>query len=175
MHKCDFVNDHAKFCGRVISQDGWKYDQLYFDKILLTPKPTYIWQLSQLLFLTNWLSPSVPHLAELKGPFSDILSPQVPLRTQRKDNTEINWTEPLTAAWNGLLTELNEASKRFLSQYSEDMPLCVFTDASSSYWGLMLTQCENNDPSKIESRLPIQDQVHRPLFFLSGKFSASQL
>lgn len=120
VHKCTFMHNRAHFCGRTISAEGWKHDKAYFDKILLTPKPTFVWQLSQLLFLSNWLSPSVPRLAELKVPFSSLLQQQVPLKTQRKDNTVITWTASLDTAWKTLLRVLNDSSKNFLMQYNED-------------------------------------------------------
>lgn len=51
----------------------------------------------------------------------------------------------------------------------------MFADASQEYWGFMLTQCTNCNPADSDDEKPIQEQVHKPVFFMSGKFTASQL
>lgn len=46
------------------------------------------------------------------------------------------------------------------------MTLCISTDASDKHWAVATTQCNQNEHYK-----RIQDQVHKPLAFLSGTFS----
>ena len=48
--------------------------------------------------------------------------------------------------------------------------MCVFTDASQSHWGSVITQCE---PGALS--LPLGEQQHEPLIFLSGAFKGSSL
>ena len=42
---------------------------------------------------------------------------------------------------------------------------CLFTDASMSHWAAVLTQIPED-----ELQLPVEEQSHEPLAFLSGAF-----
>ena len=46
---------------------------------------------------------------------------------------------------------------------------CVFTDASDDFWGLVITQIPPE-----EKHLPVHEQAHRPLAFVSGRFRGAQ-
>ncbi|KAH9088946.1 hypothetical protein LEN26_019336 [Aphanomyces euteiches] len=48
------------------------------------------------------------------------------------------------------------------------MEVCVFTDASDKFWGAVATQIPSEDLS-----LPLEDQRHEPLAFLSGTFTGA--
>ena len=93
----------------------------------------------------------------------------------KKDNETIEWTPVLEQGWKDLLEALETSSKKFLAFYDPELPLCLFADASGLYWGLMLSQCTNCDPSNKDDSTPVPDQQHRPIFFLSGKFASTQL
>ena len=49
---------------------------------------------------------------------------------------------------------------------SEDMKICIYTDASEFFWGAVVTQVSTIDDSKM-ARL---EQTHASLAFLSGAF-----
>ncbi len=172
--KCILLAKEAEWCGRIISKDGWKYSGKYFSKILNMPKPTFTYELAQALYLINWLAPSIPKLAELKDTLSQAVKLQTTMRQLKKDNEPVKWNSTLDEAWKIMRRELELASKRFLSTYDHTLPLCLFTDASNDYWGLMLTQVTNSDPSNPEDETPVLEQKHRPIFFLSGKFTPGQ-
>ncbi|ETW05445.1 hypothetical protein H310_03210 [Aphanomyces invadans] len=48
------------------------------------------------------------------------------------------------------------------------MEVCVFMDASDQVWGAVATQIPPDDLS-----LPLEEQHHQPLAFLSGNFSSA--
>ena len=173
--KCSFIGTEMSWCGRLISNKGWRYSDKYFNKLLKMPRPSFQHELAQMLYLCNWLSPCVPKLSELRGSFDGLVNLQASAKLLRKKNEPVEWTTPAIEAWNSLLSALNTASKRFLQMYDPYKPLCLFTDASDNFWGLMLTHCSNSDPSKLEDQTPIDSQEHQPLFFLSGKFASNQL
>ncbi|ETV71271.1 hypothetical protein H257_13409 [Aphanomyces astaci] len=50
----------------------------------------------------------------------------------------------------------------------EDMTVCVFTDASDLFWGAVATEVP---PANLD--LPLEDQRHQPLAFISGSFSGA--
>ncbi|NIW12711.1 MAG: DDE-type integrase/transposase/recombinase [Candidatus Thorarchaeota archaeon] len=172
--KCILMAKEAEWCGRVVSEHGWKYSPKYFHKILNLPKPTFTFELAQALYLINWLSPSIPGLAKQKDVFSGEVKLQSTMKQLKKDNEQVKWTPELDLAWTNLRQELERASKRYLASYDHTLPLCLFTDSSGDYWGLMLTQCTNADPSQEDDETPVREQTHQPIFFLSGKFNAGQ-
>ncbi|KAH9174484.1 hypothetical protein AeNC1_017678, partial [Aphanomyces euteiches] len=49
-----------------------------------------------------------------------------------------------------------------------DMTVCLHTDASEGFWGTIATQVPYDDLS-----LPLEDQRHQPLAFLSGAFTGA--
>ena len=173
--KCTLLASEAVWCGRRISNKGWTYSDKYFGKILKTPKPTFTYELAQALYLINWLSPCVPKLAELRDVFSPVVKLQTTMKQLKKDNETIIWTPTLDKGWKDLLDALETSSKKFLSFYDPELPLCLFADASGLYWGLMLSQCTNCDPANKDDVTPVPKQQHRPIFFLSGKFASTQL
>ena len=133
---------------------------------------------------TNWLklctsSIGFPLAFLTWPPYETFFSPVVKLnstmRQLKKDNETIVWTSTLDQAWEDLLTALEDSSQKFLASYDHELPLCLFADASGHYWGLMLTQCTNCDPADMNDTTPVLEQHHRPIFFLSGKFSSTQL
>ncbi|OWZ21917.1 hypothetical protein PHMEG_0003470 [Phytophthora megakarya] len=48
--------------------------------------------------------------------------------------------------------------------------VCLFCDASQDSWGAICTQVTESDLGK-----PLHEQDHRPLAFLSGRFTGAQL
>ncbi len=55
-----------------------------------------------------------------------------------------------------------------LSHPRDDMAVCLFTDASDQFWGAVATQVPPDDLN-----LPLDEQRHEPLAFLSGTFSGA--
>eukprot|EP00924_Labyrinthula_sp_SR-Ha-C_P013283 snap_masked-scaffold_45-processed-gene-1.3-mRNA-1 protein AED:0.73 eAED:0.74 QI:0/0/0/1/1/1/2/0/758 len=97
------------------------------------------------------------------------------MKELKKMNLSLEWNPELELRWEELLKELNDASKRNMAQYSKDMSLCIFMDASISFWAFILTSCENANPAEEGYDKTIDEQIHAPLFFLSGKFQGPQL
>uniref|UniRef100_H3H3G8 Integrase catalytic domain-containing protein n=1 Tax=Phytophthora ramorum TaxID=164328 RepID=H3H3G8_PHYRM len=52
-----------------------------------------------------------------------------------------------------------------LAHPSPTADVCLYTDASQDFWGAVVTQLESHEVS-----LPLDQQNHRPLAFLSGRF-----
>ena len=57
-----------------------------------------------------------------------------------------------------------------LAHVDTDKEMCVFTDASQTHWGAVITQVEVG-----MMNLPLSQQEHQPLVFLSGSFKGSSL
>ena len=80
----------------------------------------------------------------------------------------IGWSDVHTDAFKRINTAI--ANSVTLAYPSGKLSLCVFTDASDLHWGGVITQCE---PAELD--LPVTDQQHQPLAFISGSFHGAQL
>ena len=49
--------------------------------------------------------------------------------------------------------------------FDREQLTCVFTDASDDFWGMVITQIPPE-----EEGLPVHEQTHKPLAFVSGRF-----
>jgi hypothetical protein len=81
---------------------------------------------------------------------------------------KLDWNDESNQCFERIKCLLSNQVK--LSHFDEDKQVCLFTDASHEFYGVMLTQNDDLECSK-----PIWDQKHSPLAFLSGKFNNSQL
>ena len=69
--KCDFATDKVVWCGREITPDGWTFEQKFYKKILEIPKPQYVHEMAQVIYLANWLSPQIPEFSKLRDKLHD--------------------------------------------------------------------------------------------------------
>ena len=173
--KCEFLTTTAVWCGREFSERGWRFSDKYFNKLLETNKPTYKWQMSQFVYLLQWIAPTVPDVAPMKDKLSEQIPNSISAKELKDQNEQYEWTVDLDNLWDKCLATVNEVSKKYLSYYSPDKPLCIFTDASGDYWSCVVTHCINGNPADKNFKLPVKDQIHEPIYFLSGKFAPNQL
>ena len=96
--KCTFLTSEDEWCDRRISRQGWTYSDKYFSKILKTSRPTFTHELAQALYLINWLSPCIPHLAFIRDVFSPVVKLNTTMRELKKDSEAILWTSALDQA-----------------------------------------------------------------------------
>eukprot|EP00924_Labyrinthula_sp_SR-Ha-C_P010489 snap_masked-scaffold_70-processed-gene-0.24-mRNA-1 protein AED:1.00 eAED:1.00 QI:0/-1/0/0/-1/1/1/0/383 len=64
--KCELVSKSPTWCGRVISKEGWAYNEKHYNKIKQIPRPVDFGHLETILHLSNWLSTSIPSYAEIR-------------------------------------------------------------------------------------------------------------
>ena len=64
------------FCGREISEGTWTFEKKYWDKVLKIDRPTKLHELSQVIYLAQWLSNAVPKFAHLRDKFTDFVASQ---------------------------------------------------------------------------------------------------
>ena len=138
-------------------------------KILNLPKPQFEAELAQSLFLSGWVSPAVPGFAEIRDGFSDVVRTNLKKSKVIKEGRRIEWNDNLDALWSKLRCALKDSAERNLSLFNAEDPVAVFTDASKKYYSVVVTQYPIG-----QQHLPVHEQDHRPLIFLSGKFTQSQ-
>ena len=64
--KCFLIQPKIEWCGRILWNGKWKYKEAYFDKILKIPSPSNVGELETIVYMTTWLSLSIPGCAEAK-------------------------------------------------------------------------------------------------------------
>jgi hypothetical protein len=68
--KTDAYLKEAHFCGRLISEDGVRFDPRRFDALKKMNTPTMAGELCQFLFAANWVRTSVPEYARIVAPLN---------------------------------------------------------------------------------------------------------
>lgn len=170
--KCNFFLREAKFCGRIISKEGFRYDPRHFDSILNMKPPRTAADLQQFIAATNWMRSSIPEYSSTVQPLRDLMESiyySVGGRTKRKVKKVVlegSWRAIHDVAFKNIKDKLASSTK--LSFPKSDGIICLFTDASDTHWSAVLTQIPLADKKK-----EIEEQCHELLCFLSGCFKGS--
>ena len=190
--KCDVIKREAVWCGRLISEEGWRFQSKYFDNILKLGVPRTLGQLKDCVYLSQWLSPGIPRVAEYKTDFMNLATEMKKelnskSRAPRESGRQICGLLgiPLDAGtgrkkFQEFRVAIQKASESHLSLYSEQLDLYVLTDASKLYWSGVLASGLVVDTEKISNVLKhqgdwlSQELQMRPMYFISGAFKGSQ-
>ena len=163
-----------KFCGRIISADGIRHDPERIASLCAMSPPGTLKQLVQFLAALNWLRESLPNFAQVAGPLYE-LQRRLQSENSSKSGKQCakvaisndDW-EPVSESFRQCKELLRQAV--LLAFPRKDCNVHLFTDASDEYWSAVVTQSPAD-----QEHLPLYDQLHQPLVFLSGRFSGSQL
>ena len=71
--KCTLVDNKIIWCGRLITRQGWRYQDKYFNKILKIKSPTTMGEIEDVLYTVVWLSLSIPNLSKFKEPIAELI------------------------------------------------------------------------------------------------------
>lgn len=173
--KCTVFAKEIRWCGRLISADGIRYDPRRLEGLLNMEPPTTGAHLQQFVCALQWVKQGIPNFTELILPLHNFLEriyDDIGKRTKRAVSRVLlekyGWGEPELIAFQSCKNAL--ANQVTLSHRDPEQRLCVYTDASDFSWSGIITQVPKNDVCK-----PHKEQRHSPISFLSGKFDATQL
>jgi hypothetical protein len=169
--KCEFFCVQVRWCGRIISADGVKYDPRHLQGLLDMSPPAMGDQLMQFVCALGWLRTSMPEFTTVIAPLAELMnnvySAAGGLRTKRAVSkiplTDVGWSRDSAACFERCKNSLLHATS--LAHRNEHLGLCVYTDASERHWSSVITQVPPADLNE-----PHADQRHEPLAFLSGTF-----
>lgn len=167
--KTDLFGREATFCGRVFDKDGMRFHPSKFEALRSMQRPELAADLLQFSFALNWMRTSIPNYSELVAPLLALLEEcykAVGGRTKKKlgkFSLTSKWGTVHQSAFDTLKSNLEEQIKLAFPKPGYDIVLC--TDASETHWSGVLTQVK-----KEERQLPLEDQRHEPLGFVSGSF-----
>ncbi|KAJ0392197.1 hypothetical protein ATCC90586_010566 [Pythium insidiosum] len=168
--KCVFFAREVKWCGKVVSAEGVRHCPERIQGLVDMPLPGTAADLQQFLCAVNWMRQSLPRFNELTAGLYQLLEAAMTAAASRKKAqlarirlNDVGWTEQhrvqLDAVRQALLGMVP------LAHPSPTADVCLYTDASQDYWGAVVTQLEPG-----ELQLPQEQQNHRPLAFLSGRY-----
>ena len=163
----------ANFCGRIVSENGIKFDPKSRGQLLDMKLPTTGGDLLQFVHATSWMRLSIPEYAEKLSPLTLALrklSSAVGSNTRRAlKNKSLSkvWNVDCERAFYLIQEHLRQAVQ--LAHYKEEYQLTLTTDASETHWAAVCTQVPKTD---LQKRLP--EQQHEPLSFLSGSFNDTE-
>lgn len=171
--KCQFFLKIVSWCGRIISEDGVRLDPSRLDALINMPKPSTGDQLLQFLCAANWMRTVIPNFNALVEPLHEVLEEVFEncLRRTKQCAAKISMSE---TRWNeahdSVFEEVKIALKESVTLAHPDprKALCLFTDASDTHWGGVLTQVPHPDLD-----IRFENQRHEPLSFISGSFKGS--
>ena len=173
--KLVLLSSRLLYFGRVYTPTGIEYDPAAVSSIANMPRPTTLAQLSSYVALANWLRANVPRYATLVEPLMALqtaclrlLPPGHTKPARERFSLAAHWTAAHDAAFAAVNSAIVHATA--LSYPRPGKTMCVFTDASSTHWAAVVTQC---DPDQLE-RPPLEQQ-HEPLAFHSGPWRAAEL
>jgi hypothetical protein len=144
--KCVLFATEVRWCGRMISSTGVRFDPRRAQGLLDMPAPTTGADLQQFVCALNWMRTSIPSFDTLIAPLQTLLESVYEAAGGKRTKTAAakvqlhlaSWTthhaEVLAACKNSLLHEAT------LAHPSPDIRLCLYADASHDYWSSMATQ-----------------------------------
>ncbi|KAJ0393724.1 hypothetical protein ATCC90586_011174 [Pythium insidiosum] len=168
--KCIFFAREVKWCGKVIDADGVRHCPERIQGLVELPRPETGADLQQFLCAVYWMRQPMPQFNQLTAGLYKVLEAAMAAARSRK-KAKLTKCRLADVGWSEKNVEQLEAVRRALlhvvplAHPSPTADVCLYTDASRDFWGAVVTQLE---PGQLQ--LPLADQDHRPLAFLSGRF-----
>jgi hypothetical protein len=171
--KTELCTKSVTWCFRVIDEFGVTFDESMVAGLMEIRRPENAQELQKFICACNWMRSSIPDFAKEIHPLQDLLLKY----TKKANSCKGSILKKLAIQdWNSehencfITVKQNIKNLVQLCHYDSSKRLCLFTDASQYYWGIVLSQIPEED---IQEKF--EDQKHEPLCFLSGKFTSSQL
>ncbi|KAF0707151.1 hypothetical protein AaE_013747 [Aphanomyces astaci] len=173
--KCTFYATEIVWCGRRVSAAGISHDPERIAGLTGLSTPTTADQLQQFICALNWMRQSIPQYNPLVAPLQALLEVVCTAAGTRK-KTRLASVALADHGWAPAHAECFVECKQALMQLvtlahpNEDFDFYLCTDASHEFHGAVLTQVPTG-----QAQLPVGEQDHRPLAFVSGAFDKTQL
>lgn len=184
--KCTLLQNHAKWCGKIITAEGVAHDPARIRALSALPAPTTAADALQFLASLNWMRQSIPEFARVTAPLYAIVEDAQKRSIEdakKKGKTgkrarskvalkryylkDFGWGDTHEAAFSRAKRTLERMVT--LAYPDENKEMCLFTDASVEGWAAVLTQVEKTELDK-----PPQDMAHEPLAFLGSQFKGAE-
>jgi hypothetical protein len=170
--KCNFFCTVMEWLGRVLSTEGLSFSKEQLAPILDLHIPQTASDLQKFVCGAQWFSQVIPNFATCVQPLRKLLLECTrKVKSARKGKlarVDIRqlWSEEHDAAFTATKEALSQAL--IISFLQPGGTVCLFTDSSSTGWGVMLTQVMNWNHSK-----SIHEQDHLILGVASGIYAGA--
>ena len=160
--KAELFAERVTWCGHVISEAGVSVDPKKVEALVNMPTPKRCDELMQFICAASWMRGNVPEMARINAPLQQLMNECLKgsKRSKRKAkgvSLRGLWNPDVHGAvFNAVKNALKDAVT--LAQVKPEMEMNLFTDASDTHWGAVLTQCTPQELNK-----PVLKQVHEPL------------
>ena len=174
--KADLFSTQLVWGGRLLSEHGQTVAPNRVETIKNMRIPTMLDELMQFVHSANWHRKHIPMFSKIAAPCYDLIQKALAHKKYPTKRAAKNIKLSNLPDWdNNAKESFNKIRKAMIhtvttSFYDNERVTCVFGDASDKYWGMVITQIPAEDLPK-----PVQEQDHKPLAFVSGKFRGSQL
>lgn len=172
--KSTFFAPQINWCGRLIDASGVRMDPSSYSGMVDASEPESAGELCEYIHGMAWMSNAIPRFAERSAPLYSVLEEAYRISGKRTKKSiariplsKLGWGPEQSETFKQLQHQLQEMVKT--AHRDPALRLCIYTDASDSFWAAAVTQCPDQ-----ELRKPVSDQQHDPLAFLSGAFNATQ-
>ena len=172
--KCEFFAKNIRWCGRIISKDGYCMDPRNAEALRDLQLPTTADELCEFVHCCRWMSVGIPDFQALVEPLVLVLN-EAHKQSGRKTKRSIKGMQLRQLGWNKehitSFYKLQEALKESvkLSYPKAGKIICVYTDASDRFWYGVVSQTDENELKK-----PLHLQSHEPLAFTGGVFKKAE-
>eukprot|EP00924_Labyrinthula_sp_SR-Ha-C_P002027 snap_masked-scaffold_90-processed-gene-0.14-mRNA-1 protein AED:1.00 eAED:1.00 QI:0/-1/0/0/-1/1/1/0/181 len=145
--KCDLIAQSAVFSGYKLTKDGYHLDDTYLEKLMERPKPTYVYELAQLIYLGNWVSKMLPGFSKLRKRMTEEFNIYGRLKKLERTKLLLEWSEETNHTYEKLMKEVKLTISNTLGYYDQKLYLVLFVDASEFYWSYFI--CQTHDEIKL--------------------------
>jgi hypothetical protein len=144
--KSQLCSESVTWWGRIISKEGISFDDTYIQGLVDMAIPRTAQELQQFCCGLNRLRLSLPDIAEHMDPLQEYLNTFGSSKSRFLRNVKLGWNENLEKAF----INVKEILKKIVRLTHPDLKresheICLFTDASDTFWSLMLTQVPKED------------------------------
>lgn len=173
VEKCCLHRREVNWCGRHLSSNGWRFDEVYAEKIKAISELTTLGELEDVIYSSQWLGATVLKLSFFKQSFTElVLKLKREKRNSLRDDEERNSKQRkniiLGTSWTKGLQNLHErfrevtefASKLNLQNFEESVNIMLITDASDNYWSAILGQKVSGEDENDLTTLKFRPMFH---------------
>ena len=147
--KCEFFKPELEFLGHVVTREGIKPQLAKVEAIQKSPRPHNLKSVRSFLGLSGYYRRYIPRYSEIARPLTSLT----------KKHAQFCWTDDCQRAFDTLKKLIT--TPPVLVHPDPNKSFTLWTDASAYGTGGVLCQVDEHD-------------CHRPVHFLSGKFTAAQ-
>jgi hypothetical protein len=171
--KCVLFATTVRYCGRFFTKDGVCFDPNSMEALQTMRVPQNGADLVQYVAALHWIPSAIPNYSKRVAPLQAAHAKVFEVRSRRMKKIAAAvallhlWGPEEQAAFKYLQEAIMES--RALTSPDLDKKICVLMDASDRFYAFFVPQINEE-----QLDLPMIEQDHQPLAFLSGEFKGAQ-